>query len=174
MLRLAAPLLALVLHACGGGNAQPLPPPGPVPVPFGAPWVTSLTADGVSWNGCASYVARDGGGCFIQFLTPDRAGRMQSGVTLNGGLVDATPDALQGDLDIVFFVDNKPTTVAFTGRWHGAPPGLVADPSGLLSIGGPANRWADVWLTEHACSGRVPGSPAACVRVNGGEVPVYR
>lgn len=170
---------AVALSGCGGGdaNALPLSPvatqPGPVTV--GPAWLTGLDNNQVGWTGCVSYEpGRHGGGCFIQFQENNIAGKMMSGVTFNGGLVDATPGREQGDLDIVILVDGKPVVVAITGAWGANPAGLMVSDSDVLSIGGPQSRWKSAYFTEHVCPPTVPVGAAACVTINGGSVPIYR
>lgn len=166
-----------LLQGCGGG-ASAMPPvvgidqPGPVTV--GPAWLTGLDKNQVGWTGCVSYEpGRHGGGCFIQFQEQNLAGKMLSGVTFNGGLVDATAGREQGDLDIVILIDGKPMVVAVTGSWAGNPPGLMVSDSDVLSIGGANSRWKSAYFTEHACPLSLAGA-TACVTINGGSVGVYR
>ena len=137
--------------------------------------MTGLDGNGVGWTGCVSWEqpGRDGGGCFLQFLEFDKAGNMVSGVTMNGGLVDATPTNKQGDLDIVFYVNNVPATVAFSGVWKGSTAGIIADPPDLLWIGSPTGRFLGLNLTQKPCPASVPGKPKGCVTINGSASPLY-
>jgi hypothetical protein len=162
-----------LLPACGGGAEAQLPTPGPTPPPgsqaFGPPWLTAQTADGVGWTGCVDYEAgRDGSGCFIQFLSNNRANTRISGVTLNGGCWDCTPGKEQGDLDVAVLVDGQSGHIyAFTNV------GIGVSHTDWAAIGQSSGRFKEIWLTSVPCPPSVPGTPSGCVRVNGGFVPVY-
>jgi hypothetical protein len=170
-------LLAAVifLQGCGGGHgdtaeaALPKPPPPPVPgaQPFGPPWLTGQDQNGVGWTGCVDYEApRDGSGCFIQFLSASKSGARVSGITLNGGIWDATAGREQGDLDIGIVVDGQPGhIIAFTNLGIG-----VSHPN-WASIGSSGQEFKELWLTIVPCPSSAP--TRECVRVNGGYVPIY-
>lgn len=182
--------LALLISCGGGGSGasaqtpapvipvSPITPPTP-PTPIdplapGPAFIQGFGPNNVGWVGCVDYeLARDGNGCFFQFISQSKSGKAVSGVTLNGGLIDATAGNEQGDLDIVLFVDGQPATVAILGSYPGQAPAILASPSGKFALGGPNNAWKEVFLTEFPCPVNIPGA-AACVRINGGSVPIYR
>jgi hypothetical protein len=176
-----AAILACVwwLHGCGGGAQafapNPAPPaPAPGSAAFGPAWVVGQDQNGTGWVGCTDYeAARDGDGCFIQFLSPSKSGSTLSGITLNGGLVDATAGKEQGDLDIGIVIDGKPgSVISFSGPYQGNLPGILMWPPDYFNLGSPSNRWKAVYLTTVACP---PSAPVReCISVNGGFVPIYR
>jgi hypothetical protein len=163
----------LMLASCGGGGdaspsvSSPSPPP-PGSTAFGPPWITAQTSTGVAWTACVDYeVGRDGSGCFIQFLSNNKANTQVSAVTFNGGCWDCTPGREQGDLDVAVLVDGQPGYIyAFTNV------GLAPSHDGWPSIGQNGNRFKEIWVTTVPCPSSAP--VRECISVNGGFVPIYR
>lgn len=164
-------LLALVgLTLALAASAQPIPV-----CPFVWDAVPAKNPNGstTAWSALCSSDPRDGGGGFLQFLTPNKAGAFVAGVNLNGGLVSATTGNEQGDIDIGFYLDGKPATISVTGRYQANLPGLLMWPPDQLYLGSPTNRWAGLYETEYHCPAGVPGNPSFCIKANGGYLPVY-
>ena len=163
----------LMLASCGGGGdaspsvSSPSPPP-PGSTAFGPPWITAQTSTGVAWTACVDYeVGRDGSGCFIQFLSNNKANTQVSAVTFNGGCWDCTPGREQGDLDIAVMVDGQPGyNFAFTNQ------GISVSHGDIFAIGNASGRFKEIWLTTVPCP---PSAPTReCISVNGGYVHIYR
>ena len=186
LMRQAVVIAVIVLSACA---QQPVPPLGGLgtlakgvgttahkslmaasPTDFGPPWVTGQSDTGVGWTGCVDYEpGRDGSGCFIQFLSNSRSGKQVSGITLNGGIWDATPGREQGDLDIGIIVNGQGGyIISFTNL------GIGVSQTDWAAIGNTYGRFREIWLTPVPCPSSVPGQPSECVRVNGGYTGVYR
>lgn len=118
------------------------------------PFVAVQTADGVTWLAIRDYGHRkegllDGTGCFVVFQSKNDAGEWGDWVMLNGGLIDRTKGREQGDLDILTVIDGKPAGVALVGHMdHAGGPraGLLPTNNDQLNLGGPNNRYHDLYL----------------------------
>jgi hypothetical protein len=131
------------------------------------------------WLTIRSSVPRHGGGSFIQFTSPTLDGVEQVAVTINAGLIDATPHKFGGDFEINIPVDGKMQITALTAAWEGEPAGLLSWPPGQMNIGGPNTYWRQLFLQESnqwpgfVCPKSIP--TPTCIRLNnGGYAPVYR
>ena len=187
--------LSVITVSCGGGSgdqpvaviqpvaAAPTPatpaPPRVVTVQapafsFDGPW-QSVWQQGVAWTGCFTSVnpGVDGGGCFIQFMEYNKAGALRSGITLNGGLIDATAGNEQGDLDIGIYVNGTVAVIGFQGNYQGNPAGIMPWPPDVFAIGSAANRFASLYLTLYPVRPGMPAGAIGAVKVSGGYVPVF-
>jgi hypothetical protein len=117
---------------------------------------------------------RHGNGPALEWQSRNLAGNWHAGISMQAGLIDATPGRENGDLDVRILVDgNYGNTISFTGYWAGQPAGILPWPNGLFSLGGPNNWWKEIWLMNVGCPPNIPGTPKQCVRVNGGVIGVY-
>jgi hypothetical protein len=168
---LAAALVAFLSGvACGYSHAQPA---------CSAPWETAQAhnANGstTAWTAVCSTDPRDGGGGFVQFLTPNKAGKMLSGVTLNGGLLTATPGQESSDIDIDGYYEGKTFNFSIFGNYGGIyPPGIGCWPPDLCWVGNQSSRMAGFYGTPVKCPPSVPGNPTFCIKVNDGYTPYYK
>jgi len=162
----------LLILLSGAALGQPVAPV----CPFVWDAVSAKNANGstTAWTGMCSSDPRDGGGGFLQFLTPNKAGTFVSGITLNGGLVSAATGNEQGDMDVGVYVDGKQQVISFTGRYQGNEPGILMWPPDLFWLGSATNRWAGIAMTQHPCPKSVPGKPAYCYATPDGFIPVYK
>jgi hypothetical protein len=105
-----------------------------------------------TWFNINATVARDGGGSFVEFMTPNRAGKMLPGATINAGLIDATPGNEGGDFEImmpcrgVFSRGGYNCGVAMDGTVQAFYPTWGGD----TSLGVANLPWGDAWITRLA------------------------
>lgn len=128
-----------------------------------------------TWFNVNSTVARHGGGSFMEFLTPNLAGKMISGATINAGLIDATPGHEGGDFELmmpckgVFSRGGYNCGVAMDGTVQAFYPTFAND----TSLGYPGFSWGDAWITRLAMPVVKCPSEGECVAVLAGGVPGY-
>jgi len=145
-------------------------------------WLTSQAknANGTTtgWTGVCSTDPRDGGGGFIQFLSPNKANTFLSGITFNGGLMIATPGKEQGDLDIGIIVNGGyGTTMSFFGNPDGSGPVMAPSVTGVFKIGLPTNTIDSFYMSKYSCPQslvRAVPEPDHCIKVDDGYTPVYK
>ena len=114
----------------------------------------TLTPDGVAWfviydYGFRQEGLREGTGSFLSYRSTNADGVMGDWVLLNGGLLDRTPGKEQGDLDMIIRVDGAVEGISLQGNmtaFGGMKASLVPTRDRLFDLGGPSNRWGDLWL----------------------------
>jgi hypothetical protein len=128
-----------------------------------------------TWFNINSTVARDGGGSFVEFLTPLKNGSLVSGATINAGLIDATPGGEGGDFEImmpckgVYSRGGYNCGVAMDGTTQAFYPTFGGD----TALGQPNLPWGDAWITRLATPVVSCPGGGECIRVLAGGVPGY-
>lgn len=105
-----------------------------------------------TWLNINSTVARDGGGSFLEFMTPLTNGKMVPGVTFNAGLIIAQPGKESADFEImgpcrgVYSRGGYNCGVVFDGLSQAFYPSFGGD----TALGQPQLPWGDAWITRLA------------------------
>lgn len=136
-------------------------------------------ASGATWLTVTAYNPRDGGGSFLEWLTPNRNGIFVTSMIENVGLIDATPGAEQGDWEM--YVQHKGQMFVngygYGLEFDGASEAFFPTTPEAIDLGKPNFLWRSVYAATLSIP-TVPCPPSAkpatqCIIVSGGFVPVF-
>lgn len=103
------------------------------------------------WLYLRSYAEVQYPGVMLAAQVKNSAGNWCDSVIVNLGLIDKTAGKEQGNVDFVFPVDGVWCNLSMVGVYTDPdgvkqPPGFLCWPQNLFSIGGPNNKFKDIYI----------------------------